>query len=269
MLFRGKNKEYGAYYMRRNYSNHLLQGLFFFTSILITLIISYSIYNFIIDVTKPKLNYTSHGEIQLMDLTVKNEEPIKEIQKPKTNTTLPEKLESNTPVDQEKFVPATIVDQAKYDNESKPTSDIEASTKNLGSNDIVGINKTGSSPGIETNTTGTKNTQSEGNDFIYEFTEFEAKFPGGEEALVRYIQNKLVKPDYSREMGVTGTILIRFVVNEDGSCTNFSVLQSLNKELDHEALRVLSKMPKWIPAKQGGHQVKVYMDIPITFVDTE
>lgn len=81
-----------------------------------------------------------------------------------------------------------------------------------------------------------------------------------------YLQNHLHYPDRSRENGIEGNVNIRFVVNEDGSVSNVSVLKGINEECNAEAVRVISNMPKWKPGKQNGHTIKVFYSIPIRFV---
>ena len=91
------------------------------------------------------------------------------------------------------------------------------------------------------------------------------QFPGGEEAFMKYIEENLVYPEKAKEDSITGKVLVKFVVEADGSITNVEVIRSANKILDEEAVRVIKNMPKWIPGMQGDKPVRTLMKMPINF----
>ena len=90
-------------------------------------------------------------------------------------------------------------------------------------------------------------------------------FKGGEEAFMKYIEENLVYPEKAKEDSITGKVVVRFVVEADGSITNVEVIRSSNKILDKEAVRVIKNMPKWIPGKQEKTPVRMVMVVPINF----
>ncbi|WP_373278735.1 TonB family protein [Bacteroides gallinarum] len=101
---------------------------------------------------------------------------------------------------------------------------------------------------------------------IYETVEQMPEFPnGGTTGLMNFIGKNLRYPTYCKEEGIQGRVIVVFVVNKDGSTSDFKVVWSANKHLDKEALRVLSGMPKWKPGKQNGVPVRVKCTIPINF----
>jgi protein TonB len=81
-----------------------------------------------------------------------------------------------------------------------------------------------------------------------------------------YIASHLNYPDAAREANIHGQVLIKFVVNEDGSVSDATVVRGIGGGCDDEALRMVSGMPKWKPGKQNGLPVKVYFTLPIHFV---
>lgn len=91
------------------------------------------------------------------------------------------------------------------------------------------------------------------------------EFPGGTTGLINFISKNLKYPTYCKEAGIQGKVIVVFVVNKDGSTSDFKVAWSAHKYLDQEALRVLSKMPKWKPGKQNGSPVRVKLSVPINF----
>ena len=84
------------------------------------------------------------------------------------------------------------------------------------------------------------------------------QFPGGDQALVKYLDNNLKYPEEAKT-------LIAFTVNEDGSISNARVLQSSKLVLDNEALRIVKSMPKWAPAVQDGTPKKEMVVLPVNF----
>jgi TonB family protein len=92
------------------------------------------------------------------------------------------------------------------------------------------------------------------------------EYPGGEEAMMTYLRDQIKYPDAAREAGIAGMVIIRFVVEKDGSLSNFQVLKSVHESIDNEALRVVKAMPDWEPGKQRGKAVRVYINLPIRFI---
>jgi len=90
-------------------------------------------------------------------------------------------------------------------------------------------------------------------------------FPGGNEALMKWLSKNLKYPASAQENGIQGRVLVQFVVNKDGSIVEPKVLRSVDPALDKEALRVVSTMPKWQPGKQRGKTVRVRFTLPVTF----
>lgn len=101
---------------------------------------------------------------------------------------------------------------------------------------------------------------------IYEVAEQMPEFPnGGMAGLMNFISKNLKYPTICQESGVQGRVVVSFVVNKDGSTTDFRIVRSVDKYLDKEAVRVLSNMPKWKPGKQKGVPVRVKYTVPINF----
>lgn len=100
---------------------------------------------------------------------------------------------------------------------------------------------------------------------IYTTAEQMPSFPGGKDALSKYIRKQLHYPKTAMKNGVQGKVVVRFVVEKDGSITNANIISSLGPDCDKEALRVINAMPKWDPGMQNGVFVAVYYNLPITF----
>lgn len=100
---------------------------------------------------------------------------------------------------------------------------------------------------------------------VYTSAEQMPTFPGGHDALSKYISKHLRYPKQAMKDAVQGKVLIRFIVEADGSISGAAVLKGLDAACDAEALRVIKAMPKWDPGMQNGSFVAVYYNLPITF----
>ena len=100
---------------------------------------------------------------------------------------------------------------------------------------------------------------------VFLVAEEEAMFPGGMEAMMKYLQENIKYPEQAKNNGVQGRVIVQFVVNKDGSISNDTVVRSVDPLLDAEAIRVVRNMPNWTPGKQKGEAVRVRFTLPVTF----
>ncbi len=97
---------------------------------------------------------------------------------------------------------------------------------------------------------------------IYEVVEQMPSFPGGQEALMTYINHNIKYPE--EDCG-QGRVTVSFIGEKDGSITSATIRRSVDPAFDREALRVISSMPKWIPGKNNGRKVRVRFNVPVQF----
>ena len=90
-------------------------------------------------------------------------------------------------------------------------------------------------------------------------------FPGGQVALMNYLNSNIKYPVIAEKNGVQGRVVIQFLIGEDGNIFNIEVVKSVDPSLDREAVRVIKNMPKWIPGKKDGKTVTVRYTLPVTF----
>lgn len=102
-------------------------------------------------------------------------------------------------------------------------------------------------------------------DGVYFYVDQMPGFPGGQEAMQRYLQANVRYPVKAQKKGVSGRVLIQFVVREDGTLSDFKIVRPVHSDLDAEALRVVQSMPKWTPGVEKGKAVPVRYTIPISF----
>jgi protein TonB len=94
-------------------------------------------------------------------------------------------------------------------------------------------------------------------------------FPGGDTALMNFINRNLHYPPEAKESNVSGRVFVQFIVEKDGSITNAQILRGFGAGCDEEALRVINAMPLWNPGKQSGQPVRVQCTLPIKFSLTQ
>lgn len=91
------------------------------------------------------------------------------------------------------------------------------------------------------------------------------EFPGGMKELMTYLKDNIKYPKAAQDKKVEGRVIVQFVIEKDGTPTEFNVLRSVDPDLDKEALRVLGNMPKWKPGMQKGQAVRVKYTVPVSF----
>ncbi len=100
---------------------------------------------------------------------------------------------------------------------------------------------------------------------IFTIVEDMPSFPGGEEALFKYLGQNIKYPQIAKEAGITGRVFVNFVIDKEGNVTDVKVLRGIGGGCDEEAVRVVKNMPKWSAGKQRGKPVKVSYNLPIKF----
>lgn len=100
---------------------------------------------------------------------------------------------------------------------------------------------------------------------VFMVVEEAPEFPDGMSALVEYLRKNLIYPESCREDSIQGRVIVTFIIEKDGSVSNAEVVRSVHPLLDAEALRLVSKMPKWKPGKQKGEVCRLKYSIPVNF----
>ena len=102
-------------------------------------------------------------------------------------------------------------------------------------------------------------------DTIFDVVETMPEFPGGMEAMMKYLSENIKYPEQAKEDGISGRVFIQFVIEKDGSVSNVKVLKRIGGGCDEEAVRVVKAMPKWKPGIQKGKPVRVSYNLPLNF----
>ena len=102
-------------------------------------------------------------------------------------------------------------------------------------------------------------------DKVYEMCEQMPTYKGGEEAMMRFLSQVTRYPQRAQEFGIQGCVVVGFIVEKDGSLSDFKFIQRVDPELDDEALKTVKAMPKWNPGKHNGKNVRVRHSVPVGF----
>lgn len=102
-------------------------------------------------------------------------------------------------------------------------------------------------------------------DYIYDFVDEMPEFPGGEMGLKKYIEDNLKYPKKAKKADVSGVIYTECVIEKNGEVTNEKVYPGISKKMENAALKLIQKMPNWIPGKNKTKLVRVKLSIPINF----
>lgn len=100
---------------------------------------------------------------------------------------------------------------------------------------------------------------------IYTVVEQQAQFPGGQQALITWLEDNINCPERVKNSDSKVRVIVKFVVEKDGTVTNPEVVKGVDSELDKLAIELMEKMPRWIPGKMNGVPVRSYFILPILF----
>ena len=254
IVFDNRNKQYGAYALRKEYNYRMM----------LSLILALSSIGLLFLFTRKE--HSDEKMIGLPDTVV-----IRDFNLPEVKQKQP-KVEqiSSQQVARKKFTDLIeIVPDDQFLNNTVPhldeLNDVQISDKNGTGNIFTGTQPTGPE------NHGTGDGQASAGDQAPEkpaLIQREPEFPGGMKAWVDFLNTHLRVPD-ELESGEKKTVLIRFLVSEEGEVTGFAVVQSAGRLYDNEVIRVLKKMPRWKPALQDSKAVSRSYTQPVTFMGIE
>lgn len=266
MVFAGKNKEYGAYQLRKGTSGRNIKAL------LILVIAAALVGGFLAwKVIEQKQAEEQQAYMEAMELAklqqqAKKEEKKKEPVKPKIEP----KKEIPVARETQKFTAPVIKkdELVKEENQVKQMDKLDDKVA-VGAEDKEGVkDRTVEAlrseivvaapppPPAPKPEVATK---------VFDVVEEMPSFPGGNGALMSYLNSNVKYPVVAQENGVQGRVIISFVVERDGSISDVKVARSVDPSLDREAQRVVKSMPRWTPGKQNGQTVRVKYTVPVVF----
>ena len=266
MVFAGKNKEYGAYQLRKGTSGRNIKAL------LILVIAAALVGGFLAwKVIEQKQAEEQQAYMEAMKLAelqqqAKKEEKKKEPVKPKIEP----KKEIPVARETQKFTAPVIKkdELVKEENQVKQMDKLDDKVA-IGAEDKEGVkDRTVEAVRNDIATVAPPPPPApkpEVSTKVFDVVEEMPSFPGGNGALMSYLNSNTKYPVVAQENGVQGRVIISFVVERDGSISDVKVARSVDPSLDREAQRVVKSMPRWTPGKQNGQTVRVKYTVPVVF----
>ena len=243
IVFENRNKEYGAYDIRRKYSRTMALSM---------------IIGIIIVVTAAIVPYIRAKNVALVKARDANEviaqmanDINQEAAAPPPPPPPPPPSEQQTVV---KYVAPVIVDSVKP----------EEATRFMTADDVV--ETTVDAEVVEVIEQIKEEVQEEAPREVFVVVEEMPSFPGGDIELLRFINDNINYPELAKENNIQGKVILRFCVTYKGTVDQVSIVRGVDPSLDQEAVRVVKMLPLWKPGKQGGKPVNVWYSLPVSFV---
>lgn len=243
IVFANRNKEYGAYALRKKYSRNMVIATIIGLVIMCTVVIT------------PYLNAKAlenkqqqterQVEIQMENL----DQPNETVAPPPPPPPPPSDV-----VQQARYVPPVVVDSVKPEEAAQLMTADQAQVE-VQDEEVVEI--------VEEIKEEIQEQEVEAEPFVV--VEEMPMFPGGDPALLQFIAENTQYPEVAKENNIQGRVIVRFCVTSKGTVDRVSVLKGVDPELDKEAIRVVQTLPSFKPGRQGGKPVPVWYMVPINF----
>ena len=270
IIFAEKNKEFGAYQIRKKSDKrhnmamlYMLMGLVVVFCLILGLN-KYSAYR----AEKAALELQEQRE-KMMAAQIAQEEEVEEQEEPEEQkfeqpeVTVPEEVLATVQVTQIAIVDADQVKNEVMDMETQKEDNTARGIVNQEGSDDADKFKAVQEQVVvkEPEPEVVKPKEEE----IFVAVEQQAEFPGGQAALMKWLSNNIRYPESAQQNDIQGRVVVKFVVEKDGSIGQATIAKGVDKDLDREAIRVVKKMPKWQPGKNNGVAVRSYFTLPVTF----
>jgi protein TonB len=248
LVFENRNKEYGAYIIRQRYSR----------SVNLALLISITF--FLICLSAPVVvawleSFKSAAPIAInkdVEINLAEPPPIDETQPPPPPVTPPPPIQESI-----KFTPPEVKPDEQVKDEPPPTQE-DLKESNAGAVTVEGNGATELPSEVVA-------IDEPANDKPLLFAEQMPEFPGGEEAMMNFIQSHAKWTPMAREAEIQGTVNISFVIDKEGKVTDVKIAKDIGGGLGEEAVKAVKQMPQWKPGRQNGKAVSLIFNVPVKF----
>lgn len=257
ILFDGRNKEYGAYELRRSYNKRL--------SVAMAAMLGISLSIFIGAVISKENRNKAVAMIVTDTVSLTIVDPPAVEPPPPPPPVLPEPL----PVEMARFTPPVIVEDNQVAPDDLPPAVEIMEDAKIGTMNIDGGKDDGTVlPPQEANGTGEAvdiAPQKEDWETVFVKVEMEAQFPGGADAWRRYLERNMRYPESAQDNGTQGMVKVQFLIDREGNISEVQALNNPGDGIAEEAVRIIASGPKWIPAEQNNRKVKYRQVQSISF----
>jgi protein TonB len=258
IIFDGKNKDYGAYELRKTYNRRIARALIITGSVaLLALLIS---------ILSSTLKEKGDKKLKMNEMTIQDvkQEEKKEIPPPPPP---PPPKQEPPKVEMKQFTPPVIKKDEEVEKPPPPQEELKEAKIDVVSQEGIKDEGIAAPTDIDQGKQIVEVKKEDDENKIFDKVEIEASFPGGDSKWRQYLErnaNGQVATDNGAPEG-TYTTVVQFVVDKEGNISDVRALTNHGYGMEEEAIRVIKKGPKWSPAVQNGRQVKAYRKQPITF----
>jgi len=244
IVFASRNREYGAYHLRKKYKRNVIIALLCGTFLMVSTVgLPYLMA--VADAKKRTIEKVV--EVKMTDIKTTTEEPPPPPPPPPPSAALQQAVRFTAPQ-----VVDTVVD------EKSQLSDVEDLANQVGGEDLGDVTP-------EIVVAEKQEIQETKQEEIFIFVEEMPEYPGGDVELRKYIAQNVQYPAVARENNIQGKVFIHFAVTSEGLVDKVTVYRGVDPVLDEEAVRVVKTLPRWKPGKQRGKPVSVWYTVPINF----
>jgi periplasmic protein TonB len=258
IIFDGKNKDYGAYELRKTYNRRITRALVITGSIALLALLS--------SILSSTLKEKSDKKLKMNEMTIQDvkQEEKKEIPPPPPP---PPPKQEPPKVEMKQFTPPVIKKDEEVEKPPPPQEELKEAKIDVVSQEGIKDEGIAAPTDIDQGKQIVEVKKEDDENKIFDKVEIEASFPGGDSKWRQYLErnaNGQVATDNGAPEG-TYTTVVQFVVDKEGNISDVRALTNHGYGMEEEAIRVIKKGPKWSPAVQNGRQVKAYRKQPITF----
>jgi protein TonB len=258
IIFDGKNKDYGAYELRKTYNRRITRALIITGSIALLALLT--------SILSSTLKEKGDKKLKMNEMTIQDvkQEEKKEIPPPPPP---PPPKQDPPKVEMKQFTPPVIKKDEEVEKPPPPQEELKEAKIDVVSQEGIKDQGIAAPVDIDQGKQIVEVKKEDDENKIFDKVEIEASFPGGDSKWRQYLErnaNGQVATDNGAPEG-TYTTVVQFVVDKEGNISDVRALTNHGYGMEEEAIRVIKKGPKWSPAIQNGRQVKAYRKQPITF----
>ena len=265
LVFEGRNQEYGAYDLRKNsdkrHNKSMILVIIALALIIVVGLTFNTVSNFIF---QEDIKDEANQELVNVNMAAEEEEEEEEEQERvemEQPEALPEEILNTIKVTELAIVEDSEVtpeDEIKSQDELKETQTAFGQTNfDQGTDDRNVVREHKEEIIVEE-----KKPEKEE---VFRAVEQMPQFPGGDAELMKYLRDNIVYPAMAQENNVQGKVIVQFVVTKTGDIGEVKVVKSVDRDLDNEAVRLVKKLPKFIPGRMNGQAVNVWYTLPVQF----
>lgn len=265
LVFEGKNKDFGAYVLRRDsvsrHNKSMLVLLIIFAIVAVLAIVVKTVQERAAEARPEDVTEQTIVEMPVEEVEETPEEEPQKFEEQELEQVVQEEL-----LNTQKVTEVLIADDEEVEEEFKSQDEIKEDDRAMGAvNEDRGVDDIINAQEHKEVVVVEEKAPEPEPDKVFDAVEQPPQFPGGDAALLKYISDNLRYPQLAIENNIQGRVVVQFVVTKTGQVGEVKVVRSKDPDLDKEAVRVVKTIPRFQPGKQNGNAVNVWYTLPITF----